>query len=121
MKDDSRELHSADEDTNEEAEDGRVFGGNTGGSVYGDRGPLWGAVGGNEGGKGSPVKGGGWNRVREGGLWGELKEDKGRENHEKAFSEGGCDLAVIETANASVTGLCEINASFLPGLAHGWK
>lgn len=76
---------------------------------------------GNEGRKGSPVKGGGWDRVRQGGVWGELKEDKGGENHKEALSQRGCNLAIIKTANACVTGLREIDANFLPGLAHGWK
>jgi hypothetical protein len=114
-------LHAADEDTNEEAEDGRVFWGDTGGGIYGDSRPLWRCLVGNESGKGSPVKGGGWDRVRQGGVWGELKEDKRGENHEEALAQRSCNLAIIEAANAGVTGLCEIDASFLPGLAHGWK
>jgi hypothetical protein len=54
-------------------------------------------------------------------MWGKLKEDKGGEDHEKALAQGGCDLAVIELTNVGVGGLCEVNADFIPGVAHGWK
>lgn len=51
----------------------------------------------------------------------ELKEDEGGENHEEPLAQRGSDFSVVELAYAEKVFLCEVEADFLPGLAHRYQ
>jgi hypothetical protein len=52
--------------------------------------------------------------------WCELKKHKGRENHEKAFSERGGYFSIVKLSYAHVVTFGKVKADFFPSLSHGW-
>lgn len=67
---------------------------------------------------GGPVQGCCSYRVGQGCAWGQLEEDKRRENHKKAFPERGRYFAVIELSDTCIAWLSEIYSQLFPSLSH---
>ena len=110
------ELHAAHQEPDRVADD-LVLGREARGDVDGDRAPSWAA--GDEVRERSPVQG--CLRGRVDGLLVryKLEEDEGGEDHEEPLAQRSGYFSVVELAYAEEVFLGEVEANFLPSLAHG--
>lgn len=111
-------LHAAQEEPDRVADD-RVLGREPRGDVDSDGAPGWAA--GDEVRKRGPVQGCLRRRIDRQVIRHKLEEDERGEDHEEPFAQRSGNFSVVELAYAEEVFLCEVEANFLPGLAHCWR